>query len=97
MTSRTESFSLVLAEAMRSGVVPIAYASDGPSFILESFPGHLVPMGNIDALTIRLADFANAQDLEHVREELRVSIDERFSLGVISRQWQELLDLPTPC
>ena len=97
VTSRIESFSLVLAEAMRSGVVPIAYASDGPSFILESFPDQLVAMGDIDALTKRLAGCATAQDLEHVREELRKSIEERFSPPDIARQWQELLDLATPC
>ena len=92
VTSRLESFSLVLAEAMASGVIPIAYASDGPSFILESFPDHLVPMGNVDALSQRMTKFASKAEMEPLREEMRRSIEDRFSSEVIARQWQELLE-----
>jgi len=94
VTSRLESFSLVLAEAMLSGVVPIAYASDGPSFILERFPDHLVERGNVEALSDRLTQFANAPDLGPLRDEMRRSIETRFSPSVVAEQWQELLD---PC
>lgn len=73
VTSRLESFSLVLAEAMASGVIPIAYASDGPAFIFESFPDHKAEMKSL-------------------REEMRRSIEDRFSSEVIARQWQELLE-----
>lgn len=45
VTSRVESFSLVIAEAMACGAIPIAYASDGPAFIFESFPDHPRPDG----------------------------------------------------
>src|SRR5689334_501307 len=94
VTSRLESFSLALAEAMLAGVVPIAYASDGPSFILERFPDHLVELGNVEALSDRLTQFANAPDLGPLRDEMRRSIETRFSPGVVAEQWQELLD---PC
>jgi amylovoran biosynthesis glycosyltransferase AmsD len=100
VTSRLESFSLVLAEAMLSGVVPIAYASDGPSFILEHFPDHLVELGNPEVLSDRLTQFAGASDLEALREEMRRSIETRFSPGIVAEQWQELLDPcdePKPC
>lgn len=91
VTSRLESFSLVLAEAMLSGVIPIAYASDGPSFILEHFPEHLVPLGDVQALTERIVRFADAPDLEPLRAKLRSSVEQRFSTDVIAEQWRELL------
>jgi glycosyltransferase involved in cell wall biosynthesis len=91
ITSRLESFSLVLAEAMAAGVVPIAYASDGPSFILEDFPDHLVPVGDGAALAKRLAQLANDVQLEELRPKLRASIEKRFSPEVIADCWQDLL------
>jgi glycosyltransferase involved in cell wall biosynthesis len=94
VTSRLESFSLVLAEAMLSAVVPIAYASDGPSFILEDFPDHLVELGNVEALSDRLSQFACAPGLEALREEMRRTIETRFSPSIVAEQWRELLD---PC
>jgi glycosyltransferase involved in cell wall biosynthesis len=91
VTSRLESFSLVVAEAMLSGVVPIAYASDGPSFILEDFPEQLVPIGDLDALSSRLRGLADHADLEPLREKLRENAASRFSPERIAEQWRELL------
>lgn len=100
MTSRLESFSLALAEAMLSGVVPVAYASDGPSFILGDFPDHLVEMGNIETLSERLAGFASSRDLKPLRRQMRRSIEDRFSPDLIGGQWVDLIqacDGPKPC
>jgi glycosyltransferase involved in cell wall biosynthesis len=91
LTSRLESFSLVLAESMASRVVPIAYASDGPSFILENFPEHLIAIGDVDGLAQRLSKFARRKNLEPLRDELRASVDARFSPRVIAEAWKELL------
>ena len=96
LTSRLESFSLVLAEAMAAGVVPIAYASDGPSFILEQFPEHLVPIGDVRGLAARLGRFAGDPNLDPLRQELRASIECRFSAEAIATRWQDLIRLP-PC
>ena len=103
VTSTLEVFSLVLAEAMQAGVVPIAYATDGPSFILEEFPDHLVDIGDVDGLATRLAHFASVKDLETVRRAMRSAIEDRFSASVIGGQWREFLvqqlscQLPKPC
>jgi glycosyltransferase involved in cell wall biosynthesis len=91
VTSRLESFSLVLAEAMLSGVVPIAYASDGPSFILENFPDHLVEIGDVAGLSDRLMRLAGSADLDPLRRELSASISARFSPNVIIERWNALL------
>lgn len=92
VTSRIESFSLVLAEAMISGVIPIAYASDGPSFILEDFPDLLVRMDDLTKLAERLRSLANQQDLQPLRENLRVSVQSRFAPDQIVEQWRDLID-----
>lgn len=96
VTSRLESFSLVLAEAIQAGVIPIAYASDGPSFILEDFAEHLVPIGEAEILAQRLAAFAHDQDADLLRVQLRSAIASRFGPDVVAEQWRALLEAP-PC
>jgi glycosyltransferase involved in cell wall biosynthesis len=76
---------------MLSGVVPIAYASDGPSFILEDFPEQLVPIGDLDGLSSRLRGFADYADLDPLREKLRENAASRFSPERIAEEWRELL------
>ncbi len=97
VTARLEVFSLVLAEAMLAGVVPIAYAADGPSFILQEFPENLVAMGDVHALAGRLTRFANHGDLEALRDQMRKSIEDRFSPDVIAEGWRKLLAEAPPC
>jgi len=91
VTSRTEVFSLVLAEGMLGGAIPIAYATDGPAFVLEQFPEHLVEIDNVTALAERVRHFAEQPGLATLRERLGASIRERFSPEVIAEQWRELL------
>jgi glycosyltransferase involved in cell wall biosynthesis len=91
VTARLEVFSLVLAEAMQAGVVPIAYATDGPCFILEDFPDHLVAVDNVEALALRLCHIANGADLDLLREKMRKAIERRFSPAVIADRWRALL------
>ncbi len=52
LTSRSEAFSLVVAEAMAAGCLPIAYdVPYGPrELILDGRTGWLVPAGDVDAL-----------------------------------------------
>jgi glycosyltransferase involved in cell wall biosynthesis len=89
VTSLLEVFSLVLAEAMAAGVVPIAYAADGPAYILEDFPDHLLPIGDLDALAAKVRAFADSR--EELRQALRMSIEDRFAPPVVAQQWSELL------
>lgn len=91
LTSRSESFSLVLAEAMAAGVVPLAYASSGPRFILEDFPELLVEIGDVATLAERLRALAGSGDLEPLRQRLAASIEARFAPSVVAEKWRELL------
>lgn len=89
VTSVSEVFSLVLAEAMAARVVPVAYATDGPKFLLADFPEHLVGVGDDAAMARRMAQFASGD--EHLRDELRSSIEARFSPASIVEQWRRVL------
>ena len=91
LTSRSESFSLVLAEAMAAGVVPLAYATNGPSFILEGFPELLVEIGDVATLAERLQALARSEDLDPLRQRLAASIRTRFATGVVAERWREVL------
>jgi len=91
VTARLEVFSLVLAEAMLAGVVPIAYATDGPSFILEKFPDLLHPIGDVDGLSATMRAFAANPPGEELRQEMRDEIRRRFSVDVIAGEWKDLL------
>jgi glycosyltransferase involved in cell wall biosynthesis len=90
VTARLEVFSLVLAEAMSAGVVPIAYATDGPSFILNNFPEYLVSIGDVTALAECMRDLARREIPSSLRSRLSASIDARFSPEVIGRKWAQL-------
>lgn len=92
VTAKLEVFSLVLAEAMAAGVVPLAYATDGPRFILADFPELLVGIGDVATLAERLRDLAAAGDLEPLRERLAQSIRERFAPDVIETLWRNLIE-----
>jgi glycosyltransferase involved in cell wall biosynthesis len=89
--SQTEVFSLVLGEAMAAGVVPIAYATDGPRYLLEDFPDLLVARGDVRSLARRMTAVAHMGDLNPLRLQLRQSVERRFSPNLIAEQWCRLL------
>lgn len=96
VTARLEVFSLVLAEAMLNGVVPVAYATDGPAFLLKGFPDHLAPTGDVQQLANLLARFASLPDLNTLRQRLSTSIEQRFGEGIVAASWKDLLSQPAP-
>jgi len=91
VTSTTEVFSLVLAEAMAARAVPLAFATDGPSFILEAFPELLVPIGDVAMLGARLAELAR-MDLAPLVNRVSETIERRFAPDAIAAEWRELLE-----
>lgn len=93
VTSKIEVFSLVLAEAMAMGVVPLAYAADGPAFLLKDQPELLVSPGEIGALAAKLANLARRGSLDVLREAVQETIRTRFSEEVIAERWRTLFGL----
>ena len=93
VTSKVEAFSLALAEAMLHEIVPIAYAVDGPAFILKDNQDLLVPPGRADLLAEKLRVIAHSDNLPARGKKMSQIIEGRFSQEVICQKWKELLDL----
>jgi glycosyltransferase involved in cell wall biosynthesis len=91
VTSTLEVFSLVTVEAALAGAVPLAYAADGPAFILADFPEQLVPIGDVPALAAKLRSLATHPELEQLAQGIGASARQRFGVGPIAAQWRELL------
>jgi glycosyltransferase involved in cell wall biosynthesis len=89
--SKVEVFSLVLAEGIQAGLVPLAYAADGPAFILDRYPEQLVPIGDVDALAARLKGLASDPNLRGRGLSIREAVAPRFSEESIAEQWRTLL------
>jgi amylovoran biosynthesis glycosyltransferase AmsD len=90
VSSDVEVFSLVLAEGIQAGLVAVAYAADGPAYILEQFPDHLVPIGDVEGLAQALRRAA-ASDLNAVNQAMRDSLEQRMSRAQVAALWREIL------
>lgn len=91
VTSDIEVFSLVLAEACLLGVVPVAFAADGPAYLLERHRDLLVPIGDVDALAALLRRIASFPDRRTLAEAVASSIGERTAPPQVATRWRELL------
>lgn len=90
ITSYVEGFSLVLAEAASCGVVPIAYAADGPRFLLEKFPELVVPIGDIDALAATIARLAECDGLPALAKAVQDDIRAKTARSRVASLWWSL-------
>ncbi len=94
MTSRSEAFSMVVAEAMASGSLPIAYdVPYGPRELIDhGRTGWLVPAGDVAALADTLV---RAIDLEEstLSRMRRAAVERarRYDEGAILEQWARTL------
>jgi glycosyltransferase involved in cell wall biosynthesis len=89
--SRIEVFSMALAEGMSFGLIPIAYATDGPCDILEDFPEQIVTQNDRRALSERLAVAATEQhEDEELRRAVRRSISLRCAPHQVTEKWLRL-------
>lgn len=94
LTSRSESFSLVLVESMARGCIPIAYdVRYGPSSIItDGVDGFLVDPGDVDGLVkvlIKIQQMGRRQ-LDRMRRNARRRAKD-FSDTAIVNRWLELL------
>lgn len=99
VSSYVETFGVVLAEALATGLPVITTRCGGPEDIVSDDLGQLVPVGDEVALTEALVafDVAAELDLDHA-ERRRASIVDRFSPPVIggrlARLYGEVLGSP---
>ena len=94
MTSFTESFGIVLIEAMSHGVPCIAYDSaEGAREIINSGDnGFLIKNRNIDAMLLKIKNLIENEKLrKNVGKAARKSID-KYTSEVVGEEWFTLIE-----
>ena len=94
MTSFTESFGIVLIEAMSHGVPCIAYDSaEGAREIITSGDnGFLIKNRNIDAMVLKIKNLIENEKLrKNVGKAARESIN-KYTSEVVGEEWFTLIE-----
>lgn len=87
LPSLHEPFGIVLLEAMAFGRPVVAFASEGPSAIVQNDEAWLVPVGDVEKLAQVLeALLQSPADQEALIERGRHLVDEKYALPVVSRK-----------
>ena len=93
MTSRTESFGLVLIEAMSHGVVPIVFdsAKGAKEIIQNNYNGYFIKNRNEHEMASKVLELLN--DKKKLKEISNNAIDtsKKFTSDHIRKYWLELL------
>lgn len=94
MTSRIETFGLVLTEAMSCGLPCIAFdAPTGPSSIIENNKnGFLIPCFDIELFTGKVNLLIDDASLRNQMGENAKESVEKFELKKVMRQWELLFE-----
>ncbi|MGC9667540.1 Stealth CR1 domain-containing protein [Planosporangium sp. 12N6] len=92
LTSRNESFGLVLAEAMAAGVPCVAYdCPNGPGEIItDGENGFLVPADDVEALADALRRVIDDVELRDRLGDNALASTSRFELDTVMKQWDGL-------
>lgn len=93
LSSRYEGFSLVLAEAMWSGVPCVAFdCPNGPAELLASGRGWLVPANNVTKLSAQIEYVITHPDEAVIRaKKAQAFAQETYSEAVIMPQWEKII------
>lgn len=99
MTSYTESFGIVLIEAMSHGVPCVAYdsAEGACEIIQDGINGFLIKDRSIAAMTQKVKELMNSRELRlkmgyHAYESVKV-----YSKEVVEKQWISLIEESDKC
>lgn len=98
LLSKKEAFGLAVAEAMASGVIPIATDCGGPAEIVEhGVNGWIVPLGDRALAIARIAEgvgLIGSPKWETMRKSARAQVERRFSIEDCLREYEQTyLDL----
>ena len=94
MTSYTESFGIVLLEAMSHGIPCIAFDSaEGPrEIIVSGSNGYLIKNRNMDAMATKIKDLIKSQKIRNkIGENARQSIS-KYTSEVVGEEWFTLIE-----
>ena len=94
MTSYTESFGIVLIEAMSHGVPCIAYSSaEGAREIINSGEnGYLIKNRNFDAMIMKIEDLMkNKEERKRIGTQARESVG-KYTSDIVGEEWITLIE-----
>ncbi|MBI5815563.1 MAG: glycosyltransferase family 4 protein [Nitrospinae bacterium] len=96
LLSKVEAFGLVVAEAMASGVIPVAWNKDGPAEIISGgVDGFLVPPDDRKGVTEairRAVGIRGTADWDKLRRAAREKIEREFSAERYAAGYGELYE-----
>ena len=94
MTSYTESFGIVLIEAMSHGVPCIAFSSaEGAREIINSGEnGYLIKNRNFDAMIMKIEDLIkNSEERKKIGKQARQSV-KKYASDIVCEEWITLIE-----
>jgi glycosyltransferase involved in cell wall biosynthesis len=93
MTSTTESFGLVLAEAMHYGVIPFAFDSFPAvrEIIDDKKNGFIIPKFNIEEYASVLLSQMENEEINDMREA-SIEKSKKFNMSAVGNEWINLLN-----
>ncbi|MBQ2639531.1 MAG: glycosyltransferase [Bacilli bacterium] len=94
MTSYTESFGIVLTEAMSHGIPCIAFSSaEGAKEIIKSGKnGYLIKNRNYNAMVKKVADLINSRDIrKDIGKAARYSV-KQYTSDMVEAKWYKLIE-----
>ncbi|WP_066065379.1 glycosyltransferase family 4 protein [Neobacillus soli] len=92
LSSRSESFGMVLIEAMSVGVPCVSFACTGPrEVILDHVDGLLVEEGNIEDFTNSLLTLIESESLRKEMGTKAKENVERYTFNIVGGKWEELI------
>lgn len=90
-SSRYEGFGLVLAEAMSCGLPAVSFdCPQGPSEIIDSSNGFLIPLGNLEKFADAMVVLAQNKEERIIKGTNATSSIKKFDKDVIMKQWINL-------
>lgn len=94
MTSVYEGFGVVLTEAQTYGAVPIAFDSyrSASDIITDGINGYLIKPFDIDEYCRTIIRVASSNDLQTTLMRNMPAKLQKFSLGTIGAQWEDILN-----
>lgn len=91
LSSRTEGFPNVLAEAMSVGMSTISYERLANSIILDSIDGMLVKNQSVEELSYAMSSMMEEEQLRYVIGKNALKNIRRFSISRVVDKWERLL------
>lgn len=93
LTSKFESFGMVLLEAQKFGCVPVSFdTSGGIRDILDNGSGIIVRQDDIKAMTRRIAELIASPDILRSYSQKAIANPSRFSIETVGPMWDRLIE-----